>query len=167
MSWKRVLGKLCLSLLGKVCLLVRSGAGQEQVIQHFLFLPFLPQLVGVMLPLSKFAEDLAIPARVLIDGQLGQALCFELSKAHAQPIRRHFQLRLPFSNIHKMRSGQFEGEIFFPLSPNADLFLAYLPQFLLRLDDLLNDEQQGGLFRMLDAFAKAQHRVESKTECHG
>ena len=100
-----VLGKVCLLSLGKLCLVARSRAREKQVIQHFLLLPFLIQLIGVAMPLSQFAENLTFLARGLIDGQLRQTLRFKLPKQQAQPISRHFELQLALHNFHEMSGG--------------------------------------------------------------
>lgn len=161
-----VLGKVCLLLLGKLCLVAHSRARQVQVIQRLLFLAFLLQLISVTLPLSKFAEDLTVLACGLINTELSKTLRFELLKAHAQLIRRPLEFQLAFSNFHEMSGGQLEGQIFFPLFSYAHLFRINLLQLVFSLDDLPHNEKQGGLFGMFYALAKAQHRIESKTECH-
>ncbi len=166
MPQKCVLGKVRLSSVGKLCLVAPSGARQKQIIQRLLFLPFLLQLIGAVLPFLELAQNLSVPACGLINRQLGQALRLEFSKARAQPIRRYLQLQLPFSNFHEVSSGQFERQVLFPLPPNADLFCADLLQFVFGLDDLLNNAEQRGLFRMFYTFAKAQHRIETEAECH-
>ena len=90
------------TVLGKVCLVARSRARQEQFIQRFLFLAFLMQLICVAMPLSKFAEDLAVLARGLIDAELGKTHGFKLTKPHPQPFCRPLEFQLADSNFHEM-----------------------------------------------------------------
>ena len=75
---KCLLGKACLPLLGKVCLVRIFPPRQEHVVQYLLFLPPLLRSIGTLLLLAKLSENLAVLMRALIDGQLLDSLGVQL-----------------------------------------------------------------------------------------
>ena len=99
---KCVLGNLCPLSVGNVCLVAPSAARQKQGIQRSLVLTFLFQLIGAMVLLAEFAENLMFLASGLVDGQLGKALSFKLSKLYAQLIGRGLEFQLTNRDVPEM-----------------------------------------------------------------
>ena len=58
------------------------------------------------------------------------------------------------------------GKVLFALLADTHLFRGNLLQLRSASMICSHNEKQRGLCGMLYAFAKAQHRIETKTECH-
>ena len=119
------MGKLCLILLGKVCLVAGFAPCQKQIVQRLLFLTPLLQFVSLPLLIAQFAENFAVLMSALVDGKLLRALSFKLLQSEAQHFGCVLEFHFALSNLQQMDSGQFQGQLLFPLLPKPILISLY------------------------------------------